>query len=35
MSAVIKVDNVSMMFNQSSEKIDSIKEYLIKENYTL
>lgn len=30
MSAVIKVDNVSMMFNQSSEKIDSIKEYLIK-----
>ena len=30
MSAVIKVDNVSMMFNQSSEKIDSIKEYIIK-----
>jgi len=30
MSAVIKVDNVSMMFNLSSEKIDSIKEYLIK-----
>jgi len=30
MSAVIKVDNVSMMFNLSSEKVDSIKEYLIK-----
>ena len=30
MSAVIKVDNVSMLFNQSSEKIDSIKEYIIK-----
>lgn len=30
MSAVIKVDNVSMMFNLSSEKIDSIKEYIIK-----
>lgn len=30
MSAVIKVENVSMMFNLSSEKIDSIKEYLIK-----
>ena len=30
MSSVIKVDNVSMMFNLSSEKIDSIKEYIIK-----
>ena len=30
MSAVIKVDNVSMMFNLSSEKVDSIKEYLVK-----
>ena len=30
MSAVIKIDNVSMMFNLSSEKIDSIKEYIIK-----
>lgn len=27
---VIRVDDVSMMFNLSSEKIDSIKEYLIK-----
>lgn len=30
MSIAIKVDNVSMMFNLSSEKIDSIKEYIIK-----
>ena len=30
MSAAIKVDNVSMVFNLSSEKIDSIKEYLVK-----
>ena len=30
MSVAIKIDNVSMMFNLSSEKIDSIKEYLIK-----
>lgn len=30
MSATVKVDNVSMMFNLSSEKVDSIKEYLIK-----
>ena len=27
---VIKVNDVSMMFNLSSEKIDSIKEYFIK-----
>lgn len=27
---VIKVNDVSMMFNKSSEKIDSIKEYVIK-----
>ena len=30
MSTVIQVDNVSMMFNLSSEKIDNIKEYVIK-----
>jgi len=30
MSVVIKVEDISMMFNLSSEKIDSIKEYLIK-----
>lgn len=30
MSTAIKVDDVSMMFNLSSEKIDSIKEYVIK-----
>ena len=30
MSSVIKVNDVSMMFNLSSEKIDSIKEYFIK-----
>jgi len=30
MGAVVKVDGVSMMFNLSSERIDSIKEYLIK-----
>lgn len=27
---VVNVDNVAMMFNMSSEKIDNIKEYLIK-----
>lgn len=26
----IKVDNISIMFNKSSERVDSIKEYLIK-----
>lgn len=30
MEAVIKVDDVSMMFNMSSERIDNIKEYIIK-----
>lgn len=30
MSSVVKVDDVSMMFNLSSEKIDSIKEYFVK-----
>ena len=30
MSAVIKVDNVSMMFNLSSEKVDSIKDYAMR-----
>lgn len=30
MSTAIKVNDVSMMFNLSSEKIDSIKEYVIK-----
>lgn len=30
MSAVVRVNDVSMMFNLSSEKIDSIKEYFIK-----
>lgn len=30
METVIKAENVSMMFNISSEKIDSIKEYVIK-----
>ena len=30
MSAVVLVNDVSMMFNLSSEKIDSIKEYFIK-----
>ena len=29
MGSVIKVNDVSMMFNLSSEKIDSIKEYFI------
>lgn len=27
---VVKVDNVSMMFNMSQEKVDNIKEYVIK-----
>ena len=27
---IIKVDHVSMKFNLSSEKVDSIKEYFIK-----
>lgn len=30
MSAVVSVNDVSMMFNLSSEKIDSIKEYFVK-----
>ena len=30
MSAVVKVNDISMMFNLSSEKIDSIKEYFVK-----
>lgn len=30
MSVAIKVNDVSMMFNLSSEKVDSIKEYVIK-----
>ena len=30
MSVAIKVNDVSMMFNLSSEKVDSIKEYIIK-----
>ena len=30
MKPAIKVDNVSMMFNKSTEKIDSLKEYTIK-----
>ena len=27
---VVKVDHVSMMFNMSQEKVDNIKEYVIK-----
>lgn len=30
MNQIISVNNVSMMFNKSSERIDNIKEYLIK-----
>jgi ABC-type polysaccharide/polyol phosphate transport system ATPase subunit len=30
MNTAIKIDNVSMMFNLSSEKVDSIKDYIIK-----
>ena len=30
MSVSVRVDHVSMMFNMSSEKVDSIKEYLIR-----
>jgi ABC-type polysaccharide/polyol phosphate transport system ATPase subunit len=30
MSSIIRVDDVSMMFNLSSERIDNIKEYLIR-----
>ena len=30
METAIRVEDVSMLFNLSSEKIDSIKEYLIK-----
>lgn len=30
METIISVDNVSMMFNKSTEKVDNIKEYLIK-----
>ena len=30
MSCAIRVENVSMMFNLSSEKIDSVKEYVVK-----
>ena len=27
---IIEIENVSMMFNCSSEKIDSIKEYFVR-----
>ena len=30
METVIKVDNISMMFNKSSEKVDNIKEFAVK-----
>lgn len=30
MSAIIRLENVSMMFNMSSDRIDNIKEYVIK-----
>ncbi len=30
MNTIIRVDNVSMMFNLSSERIDNIKEYVIR-----
>ena len=30
MSIAVKVENVSMKFNMSKEKIDSIKEYFVK-----
>ena len=30
MSTMIKLEDVSMMFNMSSERIDNIKEYLIR-----
>lgn len=30
MSAIIQVDDVSMMFNMSSERVDNMKEYLIR-----
>lgn len=30
MSAIIRVDDVSMMFNMSSERVDNMKEYLIR-----
>ena len=30
MNTVVKVEDISMMFNLSSEKIDSIKEYFVK-----
>lgn len=30
METIIKVDNVSMMFNKSTEKVDSIKEFAVK-----
>ena len=30
MGTIIQVENVSMMFNQSSDRIDNIKEYLIR-----
>ena len=29
-NAIVKVENVSMMFNMSQEKVDNIKEYIIK-----
>ena len=30
METIIKIDNVSMMFNRSTEKVDSIKEFAVK-----
>ena len=30
MSKMVEVDNVSMMFNLHSERIDNIKEYIIR-----
>lgn len=30
METIIKIDNVSMMFNKSTEKVDSIKEFAVK-----
>lgn len=29
-NTVVKVEDVSMMFNMSQEKVDNIKEYIIK-----
>ena len=30
MSTMVRVDDVSMMFNMSSDRIDNIKEYVIR-----